>query len=81
MCGQLSSFVVDGRRIPGQHQFAGHRHRRRLGAEVAGNHQPVASHDDPVLVFVVVEDKMVQPGVGQVRLVVPQGDQIAIEPV
>ncbi len=81
VCGQLSGLVANVQRVPGQHQLAGDRHRRRLGAQVAGNHQPVAAHHDPVLVFVVVDDEMVQPGVGQVGLVVPQGDQVAIEPV
>ena len=76
---QHSAIHADARRIPGQHQLASDRDRHRRNAQVAGDDETPAAHHDPALAFVIVDDKVLQPRVGQVGFVAPQRDQVAID--
>ena len=50
-----------------------------LGAQVAGDRDRAAPHDDPALLLVVVDGEVCQPRVGHRGLAVPQRDQVAVE--
>ena len=78
MSRQPRGFGVDFRLAPGQHDFSGDGNLDGLGAEIAGDRQRPAVHDNPPRILVEVDPHGVQPRVRQIRFVVPQRDQLPV---
>ena len=71
---QKGRFIVYCRLARGQHNLSGHRHPHLVWPDIADHAQRTAVQCDPAVLFVVVDQTVRQPRVGQVGFFAPQGD-------
>ena len=80
MAVQPGGSRTDLRFAPGQHDVAGDRDRRGIGAEVARDGKCRGATRSSAR-LVVVDFQVVQPRIGQVGFALVQRDQVAVDPL
>ena len=71
---QNSGIIVNPRLARGQHNVSGHRYAHLVWTDIAHHAQRAAVQCDPAVLLIKVDLKVLQPWVGKVGFLAPQGD-------